>query len=220
MRFGYVLFSFQGRINRLQYWLACVLILLAALLLLGLPFLLVGGTGMKGDGAAAIGVLALLFFAAIALMTWCSLAVQVKRFHDRGRSGWLSLLPVALLLAASGLSFWGLASSNIALIALAQPFAGAASLVNLWFFIELGFFPGKFEANKYGDPPGSGPTATSAAPQGAAALSLSGAAGAMDRAIADRARGMTSGVAPAPAAPPRLSPVGGASASFGRRATH
>jgi uncharacterized membrane protein YhaH (DUF805 family) len=59
----------------------------------------------------------------IALTLWPWIAVSVKRFHDRGRSGWFLL---------------------IALI----PFFGA-----LWLLIELGFLRGTPGPNRFGSYP-------------------------------------------------------------------
>src|SRR5690606_22518312 len=73
-----ILFSFQGRIGRLEYWIASLaifafviaLIFLVSALQLGETFLTI----------AFIGIY-------IPLM-WISLAVQAKRWHDRNKSAW------------------------------------------------------------------------------------------------------------------------------------
>ena len=52
-----------------------------------------------------------------------SLAVLSRRWHDRGKSGWFSLI-------------------------LLIPYLGA-----IWVFVELGFLPGDEKSNRYGEKP-------------------------------------------------------------------
>ena len=56
------------------------------------------------------------------VLLWPSLAVQIKRWHDRDKSGWWQL---------------------ISLVPIAGP---------IWAFIELGFLPGTSGANRYDSP--------------------------------------------------------------------
>lgn len=90
MKVTSLLFSFQGRINRLPYWLVT---------------LVVYGIG-SGSGQASTqygpdnpmtivpGIITLVTFV---LVVWIGLAVQVKRWHDRDKTGWwalINLIPV------------------------------------------------------------------------------------------------------------------------------
>ena len=68
------------------------------------------------ESIAGIGFLIMI------IMIWPSLAVQTKRWHDRGKSGWWNFISFV-------------------------PFIGP-----LWAFIELGFLPGTPGANIYGCP--------------------------------------------------------------------
>lgn len=76
-----ILFSFSGRINRMPYWLvgiglsavAWLIVVVAGMILPRLLF----DIGLFGVGIACL---------------WISLAMSVKRAHDRGRSGWFVLL--------------------------------------------------------------------------------------------------------------------------------
>lgn len=69
-----ILFSFEGRISRTTYW-----------------------AGMMGVGAAWYGFLALAgeqapFWsppATGAVAMWCTFALQTKRWHDMGKTGWM-----------------------------------------------------------------------------------------------------------------------------------
>jgi len=78
-------FSLQGRVSRRQYWLFGVLALI------GLAFLGHALLGIARVRAQTADLLVNL------LLVWPALAVSVKRWHDRDKSGWwvlLNLLPV------------------------------------------------------------------------------------------------------------------------------
>lgn len=111
-----ILFSFQGRIRRATYWvyiLGATLLFYAAIFMLSLA----GGTGAEGEPGTimTIGVFILLipFF-------WVALAVSMKRWHDRGKSGaWVLIAFV--------------------------PVIGS-----IWTFVECGCLPGTPGENAYG----------------------------------------------------------------------
>jgi len=93
-----LLFSFSGRINRAKVWLG---FLMAALIML------VAGVGVLGLSVAAgeidkrdFGPVTWTGFAAVMLLAyWMSFAIYVKRAHDRGWSGWFTLLLLVPLLS-------------------------------------------------------------------------------------------------------------------------
>jgi len=120
-----VLFGFQGRIRRLQWWLASIgafFATLVAIFLLTFVMLMVyrGNPEEMPDGLkAALGAGILLFYL---LLVWMQLAIAVKRYHDRDHTG-----------------FWVL----ITLI----PLGG------IWAFIELGFLDGTQGPNRFGPSP-------------------------------------------------------------------
>ena len=74
------LFSFEGRINRTQYWLFN----LAIFIIFTVPFILLGSGEESLDSP-----IALLFMLAL---IWPCLAVQCKRWHDTNKSGWWILI--------------------------------------------------------------------------------------------------------------------------------
>ena len=81
------LFGFHGRINRLQYWGGTFLV--GAVSGVGL-FLTVGSALFSAgvdDKLAATQSAGLLMIPVQIVTTWMSLALQTKRFHDRGRTG-------------------------------------------------------------------------------------------------------------------------------------
>lgn len=83
MGFLRYLFSFSGRIGRLQWWLGGF-----AQLLVASPFLLLLGWGAENQSPGA--VLGSLLF--LPLLVWTGLALTVKRLHDHDKSGWWMLV--------------------------------------------------------------------------------------------------------------------------------
>ena len=85
-----LLFSFRGRINRLPFWIV-------TLILLGCGSIfqqLMGPYGPENPMTIGSGVLTFVNFV---MVLWIGLAVQIKRWHDRNKSGWwalLNLIPV------------------------------------------------------------------------------------------------------------------------------
>lgn len=79
--------DFRGRSRRLEYWMFSLgLVIVYVILILLLPFMAGGESGTDHPlfGLLLVAVGLALFLPA--------LAVQVRRFHDQGRSGWLVLL--------------------------------------------------------------------------------------------------------------------------------
>jgi len=76
---GKILFSFEGRINRAKFWLYSLLLF---------PIWLIGliiDISVSGEPGV-------FYWLAIILCFWPSLALNVKRFHDRDKSGWFYLV--------------------------------------------------------------------------------------------------------------------------------
>ena len=122
------LFGMNGRIGRSTFWL-----LVIAVLLLDLAFgTLVsdwihdayqdGGVLRRPDGHIVGPGFGLLVV--VVLSAWILLALQVKRAHDRARSGWWLLIGLV-------------------------PVYGQVRLI-----VELGFLPGTPRRNRYGEAPG------------------------------------------------------------------
>ena len=221
-----LLFSFNGRIGRGQYWIASIGLNVVYFMLVFATNAMLGPVPAKADPTALLGS-SLLLLVASAFMTWSGLAVQVKRFHDRGQSGWLAalpLLPVALIVwtlldgILNGQPPMQVVSAMIPLVLLMMA-------IGLFFFINLGCLPGTDGPNKYDGGPTSSAPRPGKAPAAQAATSLFGAEQAMERAIAQQAlrpatanavSTRTSG--PAPASPLRPASPGG-TPSFGRKTT-
>lgn len=82
-----ILFSFKGRVGRKTYWMFF-------LGFMAVLFLLVFVMSMIGLSETTLSIVTLvLYIPAI----WMSLSVQVKRWHDRDKSGWwvlISFIPI------------------------------------------------------------------------------------------------------------------------------
>ena len=120
-----LLFGFQGRANRAKWWLVALAIFVVEMIVFAALF---GGVAMSGDPeqirAAVMAPLALIVLVVFGVVaTWVSLAVAVKRYHDRNKSGWWVLI-------------------------IFVPVIGG-----LWYFIECGFLRGTPGPNAYGPDP-------------------------------------------------------------------
>ena len=110
-RFTFLYLTFKGRINRASYWLYNVLFVWLVVLV-----------GVALDAAA--GMEAPVFYLLACLLCLVpSLAMNLKRCHDRGRSGWFILVNLI-------------------------PIAGG-----IWYFIEIACLRGTVGPNKYGPDP-------------------------------------------------------------------
>lgn len=116
MDWGYLFTSFEGRINRAKFWAGYVVLWVATAIVVGILSVILG------DSASFW----ILYFIAVVLIVLAGLAIQIKRWHDRGKSGWwvlINLIPI--------IGFW-------------------------WAIIETGFLPGTPGSNEYGPDPLAG----------------------------------------------------------------
>ena len=125
--FFHILFSFQGRISRQEYWVKGVLLggLMFGVLLFIAVMIDIGMGNINPnnpqDPAAAGPIVTGLVY--LFLIFWPGLALQAKRWHDRDKSAWHVL--VILI-----------------------PFAGA-----IWSFVETGCLRGTIGPNRFGPDP-------------------------------------------------------------------
>ncbi|WP_428034854.1 DUF805 domain-containing protein [Amphritea sp.] len=107
-----ILFSFQGRIGRKIFWLTALGMFVAEMVVFGLL------TALSTGPEVLMFVTAVLYIP----LVWVGLAIQVKRWHDRNKSGWWVLLNFVPLIGA------------------------------IWVFVEAGCLAGDQNANDYGAP--------------------------------------------------------------------
>jgi len=117
MSISQILFSFTGRIGRGTFW-GVWFSMMAVGLIVGL---IIGGISSSGDEGAAVAIVIYLLF--LIPCVWIGLAMQVKRWHDRDKSGWMVLINFI-------------------------PIIGM-----IWALVALGFLQGTIGPNQYGEDP-------------------------------------------------------------------
>ncbi len=111
------LFSLTGRIGRATFWSIWFVMMIVSLFV----GLIIGGISSSGDEGAAVAIVIYLLF--LIPCVWIGLAMQVKRWHDRNKSGWMVLINFIPIIG------W------------------------FWALIELGFLQGTIGPNQYGEDP-------------------------------------------------------------------
>lgn len=115
----WVLFQLPGRIPRTVFWAGTIFVWVLLLLSVGITYAL----GLDGSRGPANLIASLAFFVVYIVTFWMSVALQIKRWHDRGKSGWWYFI------------FW-------------IPVIGW-----VWALVELGFLAGTPGSNRYGENP-------------------------------------------------------------------
>ena len=119
--------SFDGRINRAKWWLGLVVLLVVQWIVW---YILATAMGVSAidtndpavmekfvtDAGVPVGIAALI-------LIYPTLALYTKRWHDRGKSGWWTLIVLVPLIGG------------------------------IWIFIELGCLAGTRGPNQYGPDP-------------------------------------------------------------------
>lgn len=155
--FGFGMFAFQGRLRRSHFWINWGILL---------------AVGMAMGVIPVVGQLIGL------LLIWPNLAIQVKRLHDMGRSGWWAALPfcatiVGFIAAIAAVVISAMANreafqnedTTAMLAAMAPMFIGMAGifLVNIAFLLWIGIVDSQPGANAHGaNPKNPGPSAADA----------------------------------------------------------
>jgi uncharacterized membrane protein YhaH (DUF805 family) len=110
-----LLFSFNGRVGRGPFWAVIGVIIVVELILSAVTSALSNG----GNGGVLALVFALLAFVVALACIWVWLAVSVKRWHDRNKSGWWVLIGLVPLIGG------------------------------IWVLVECGCLPGIDEGNRF-----------------------------------------------------------------------
>jgi uncharacterized membrane protein YhaH (DUF805 family) len=129
--------SFEGRTSRQPFWLGLLALTIVIWVVEFVLFAAFGGSMMTVDpnaapGAAAaaaqnaMGAMWLPLTILFLLVLWPSLAIYTKRWHDRDKSGWWSLIILV-------------------------PIIGS-----VWFLVECGFLRGTEGSNRFGPDPLAG----------------------------------------------------------------
>ncbi len=137
------LLRFDGRLSRLGFWRGYLWLAIATVVSLPVGYFAIMAIGRWGA----------ILLTPLLLIAVASLAIIVRRLHDRGKSG-LWLLPfvvlptlVGLWLETEGRGKGGGAALILSLMSL---------ILNIWGLVEIGFLRGKPLANRFGEAPASG----------------------------------------------------------------
>lgn len=123
MTIAQTLFLFKGRINRAKYWLIQLLMLVTILSLFILGLSTVGSSNEPLIGSDTDVGRVVIFILFSIIFTWINLAIRIKRWHDRDRSGWWIFIELVPLIGA------------------------------IWAFVELGCLKGTYGQNRFGSDP-------------------------------------------------------------------
>jgi uncharacterized membrane protein YhaH (DUF805 family) len=141
MDWGSLFFKFSGRINRAKYWLAALIYAVIYLVLAVVGY----ATDQSVVYQAINGMLNIVIFIS-------SLAVGIKRLHDRNKSGWYLLLfyiVPGILVTAAAVMYVTMDDATITSAVLGL----AAFAIGIWAFVELGCLRGTVGPNRYGPDP-------------------------------------------------------------------
>jgi uncharacterized membrane protein YhaH (DUF805 family) len=131
MDWKYLFTSFEGRINRKPFWLSVLALIVVEWILMLVLGVVLGTSMMAGvdpnmapDQAAAMATKGMIPIVIVSLVfLYPALAIYAKRWHDRGKSGWWTLIGLV-------------------------PVIGG-----IWLLVELGFLRGTEGPNQYGNDP-------------------------------------------------------------------
>jgi uncharacterized membrane protein YhaH (DUF805 family) len=123
----WLLTSFEGRINRAKWWLGLLILVIVQWIIWYIVSMTMGVNMMTANDPAQmeqvmtaigipIGIISLIFL-------YPTLALYTKRWHDRGKSGWWTLIILIPLIGG------------------------------IWALIELGILRGTVGPNQYGPDP-------------------------------------------------------------------
>jgi len=114
----YLLFKFDGRINRAKFWAG-----IAIAWGLGLIYAILASIAVASGSGGMATIVVLLGIVLYVVLIWIGLAISIKRWHDRGKSGWWIFIG-------------------------AIPIIGP-----IWALVETGFLEGDPGDNQYGPNP-------------------------------------------------------------------
>src|SRR4029079_13415503 len=141
MDWGHLFFKFDGRVNRAKFWIA-VLIFAAINVVLAIVGYVMDQSVVFQALNSMLGIVILI----------SSIAVGVKRLHDRNKSGWYLLLfyLVPSVLVVIGVLIGAFVEDSSIIDTVLVPLVLA---IAVWAFIEMGCMRGTIGINQYGPDP-------------------------------------------------------------------
>jgi uncharacterized membrane protein YhaH (DUF805 family) len=141
-----LLFSFEGRISRTQFWLGVAIVTAVELALLWVTGVSFSETSPDRWSRIVKGVIGLLTI-------YPTAAIAVKRLHDRNQPGAYVWLLVAISFVAAAMDFFGVTDDPANAGLLIWIFSAAVLVIAIAFLIELGFRRGTPGDNRFGPDP-------------------------------------------------------------------
>ena len=141
MNWGHLFFKFDGRVNRAKFWIAALIFAAINVVLAILGYVTDQSTVFQALNSM-LGIVILI----------SSIAVGVKRLHDRNKSGWYLLLfyLVPSILVVIGVLIGAFAEDSTII---ATGLGLLAFAIGVWAFIEMGCLRGTIGVNQYGPDP-------------------------------------------------------------------
>jgi len=141
MDWGHLFFKFDGRVNRARFWIAALVFAVINVVLAILGYVMDQSVVFQALNSM-LGIVILI----------ASIAVGVKRLHDRNKSGWYLLLfyLVPSILVVIGVLI-GAFMEDSAIIATVLGLLAFA--IGVWAFVEMGCLRGTVGVNQYGPDP-------------------------------------------------------------------
>ena len=141
MNWGHLFFQFDGRVNRAKFWIAALIFAAINVVLAILGYMMDQSVAFQALNSM-LGIVILI----------SSIAVGVKRLHDRNKSGWYLLLfylvPSILVVIGVLIGAFMEDSTIIATVLGLLAFA-----IGVWAFVEMGCLRGTIGINQYGPDP-------------------------------------------------------------------
>lgn len=149
MSWRYIFFSFNGRLNRKPYWMASLLLAVMVAVGLAIVVSIIPPPGEEGSG----GLFLPFLLAITAASLFCSMAISVKRLHDRNKSGLWMIIYFGVIAAHIGAEMAGLTGIEDNPTVTDIILAVAIIAATLWYLIEVGMLKGTEGPNRYGPDP-------------------------------------------------------------------
>ncbi len=151
MDWKYLFLRFDGRISRQPYWigLVCLVLVQFALLWIAARAFDVSYEFLLETSPAENTINLIITL----LLAYPSLAITIKRLHDRNRTGWWAGLMYGLTILLDLVDLAGFGGTRdepgVAVLVIVVP----TLVVALWLFVELGFLKGTQGPNRFGPDP-------------------------------------------------------------------
>jgi uncharacterized membrane protein YhaH (DUF805 family) len=141
MNWGHLFFQFDGRVNRAKFWIAALIFAAINVVLAILGYVTDQSVVFQALNSM-LGIVILI----------SSIAVGVKRLHDRNKSGWYLLLfyLVPSILVVIGVLIGAFVEDSTIIATVLGLLAFA---IGVWAFIEMGCLRGTIGVNQYGPDP-------------------------------------------------------------------